>query len=185
MSTEVEICNEALTALGENPIVALTDDNKSARLCNLKYANNRDYLLRRYQWKFAIQRDTLSPDTAVPKYEFSAQFTLPDDCIQFIEIYPDTVSYRIEQGKILCDEAELQIRYTQQITDPDMMDSTFIMALAALLSREMAIALTESNTKHSKMDELFEVKLSEARFAGSIEDDIEAIQADDWLLARY
>ena len=83
MASEVEICNEALTALGENPILSLTDNSKAARLCNLKYANKRDYLLRRYLWNFAVKRITLAPDVATPEFEFSAQFTLPVDCIQF------------------------------------------------------------------------------------------------------
>jgi len=184
MASEVEICNEALTALGENPILSLTDNTKAARLCNLKYANKRDYLLRRYPWNFATKRITLAPDVATPEFEFSAQFTLPVDCIQFREVYPDTVIYSIENQKILCDESVLYIKYTRQITDPNKMDATFRETLSALLSRELVVPLTDSSRRHDKMDELFEVKLSEARFAGSIEKDLESIQANDWLDER-
>ena len=56
--TDVTICNEALTAIGEKVIVALSDSSKAARLCNLKYANKRDYLLRKYVWNFATKRAT-------------------------------------------------------------------------------------------------------------------------------
>ena len=184
MSSEIEICNEALTALGENAIVALTDNSKAARLCNLKYANKRDYLLRRYPWSFATKRITLAPDVAIPEFEFSAQFTLPVDCIQFREIYPDTVIYDIENRKILCDESVLYIKYTRQVVDPNKMDATFIETLAALMARELAVPLTDSTRRHDKMDTLFEIKLSEARFAGSIEKDLESIQANDWLDER-
>lgn len=184
MASKVQICNEALTALGENPILSLTDDTKSARLCNLKYADKRDYLLRRYFWNFATKRATLASDVATPEFEFSAQFTLPSDCIQFRGLYPNSLIYRIENNKILCNESVLYIKYTYRVTDPNTMDATFREALSALLARELAIPLVDSTAKHGRMDELFEVKLSEAKFAGSIEDDLQAIEADDWLNAR-
>ena len=184
MSSEVEICNEALTSLGENPILSLTDDIKAARLCNLKYEAKRDYLLRRYIWNFATQRATLSSDVATPEYGFSAQFTLPSDCIQFREIYPISVPYKIEKNKILCDESILYIKYTYRVTDPNSMDATFKEALSALLSRELAIPLSDSVSLFKQMDELYEVKLSEARFAGSIEQDLECIEATEWINAR-
>lgn len=185
MASEVGICNEAVTMLGENPILSLTDNTKTARLCNLKYTNKRDYLLRRYQWQFAAKRAILAPDVAAPSFEFSAQFTLPTDCLQFRGIYPSSISYKIEGRKILCDESTLSIKYTYRVEDPNEMDATFREALSALMARELAIPITDSDSKHNKMDELFEVKLSEARFAGSIEDDLEAIEAEDWLEERY
>lgn len=184
MASEVGICNEALTALGENTIIALSDDSKAARLCNLKYANKRDYLLRRYPWSFAAKRATLTADVDTPEFEFSTQFTLPVDCILFRELYPNTISYSIENNKILCDDSTLYIKYTYRVIDPNEMDATFIEALSALLARELAIPLADSSTKQRQMDELYEVKLSEARFAGSIENDIEALEATDWLNSR-
>lgn len=183
--TEVSICNEALTALGENTIVNLTDNNKAARLCNLKYEGKRDYLLRRYHWNFAAKRDSLTPEVDTPAFEFTYEFLLPVDCIQLREIYPNTVSYRLEGASILCNDDTLDIKYTYKVTDPAKMDATFVEALSALLAREMAVALTDNNTKHNKMDELYEVKLSEARFAGSIEDDLHEIEANDWIESRY
>ena len=186
MTTEVDICNDALTMLGENVITSLEDSNKPARLCKLKYAAKRDYLLRRYTWNFATKRVELdTPDGTAPVYEFSARFALPADCIQFREIYPTTVVYNIESNFILCSESSIFIKYTYQVTDVAEMDATFIETLAALMARELAVPLTDSDGKHNKMDELFEVKLSEARFAGSIEKDIDAIQADEWLNERY
>lgn len=183
--TEVSICNEALTALGENTITTLADSNKAARLCNLKYEGKRDYLLRRYYWNFAAKRAELSPEVVAPAFEFSTEFLLPDDCIQLRELYPNSIVYRIEGVSILCDETTLAIKYTYKVTDTTKMDATFVETLSALLAREMAIALTDSTAKHSQMDELYEVKLSEARFAGSIEDDLHEIEANDWVESRY
>lgn len=185
MSSEVNICNEALTALGENTIISLTDDSKAARLCNLKYTTKRDYLLRRYNWSFAARRVILAPDVNIPVFEYSAQFTLPTDCIQFREIYPTSVAYSIENNKIMCDESELYIKYTARITNVALMDIAFQETLSVLIARELAFPLADSDSKFNKMDELFEVKLSEARFAGSIEDDLKSIEAENWLEERF
>lgn len=184
MASIVGICNNALIMLGENVITSLEDNNKPARTLNAIYENKRDYLFRKYQWKFAIKRITLSSDVTTPEFEYDYQFTLPSDCIQFLELYPDYISYRIEKNKILCGETTLYIKYTQRITDPNEMDSTFREALAALLARETAIPLTDSLRKQNKMDELFEDKLADARFSNSIEDDLEEVKADDWLTQR-
>jgi len=184
MSSEVEICNEALTAIGANTILSLSDNIKTARLCSLKYANKRDYLLRRYIWNFATKRAVLSSDVDTPDFEFSKQFTLPSDCVQFRELYPNNIAYSIEGRKILCEESVLYMKYTAQVTDTNEMDTTFREALSALLARELAIPLADSVNLYSQMDELYEVKLAEAKFAGSIEQDTEAIEATDWENSR-
>ena len=57
--------------------------------------------------------------------------------------------------------------------------------LAALMARELAVPLSDSVNLSKQMDELFELKISEARFAGSIERDLEGIEATDWLESRY
>ena len=65
------------------------------------------------------------------------------------------------------------------------MDSIFVEALAALLARELTIPMSVDKALSKQMDELYEVKLSEARFAGSIEMDLVGIDAEEWLNSRY
>ena len=57
--TEVEICNLALSHVGDSKITTLTDANPAARKCNQWYAIARDSLLRSYRWNFAMSRDIL------------------------------------------------------------------------------------------------------------------------------
>ena len=59
-----------------------------------------------------------------------------------------------------------------------------ILTLAALLARESCIRLTDSSKKHKAMDEMFEDKIADARYSGSIEDDLEAVSANDWITER-
>jgi len=185
--TETNIANQALLALGELVITNIdTDTTKRATTMKELFEIKRNYLLRKYQWKFATAREELIYDGDDPVYEWDYQFQLPNDYIQLIEIYPSYTKYKIESNYILVNSDDpLYIKYVREVTDPDEMDATFIEAFAALLAREAAIVLTDSLRKQSKMDELFEDKIADARFSGSIEDDLEEIESDDWLNQRF
>lgn len=185
MASEVGIANNGLIALGELAITAISATTKAGRLLLNIFDDKRDYLLRKYRWTFAATRKNIAPDSEAPSHQYTYQFTLPSDCVQFRAIYPDTTRYRLEGNKILCDVDELDIEYTKRVTDPNLMDTHFRTALSALLAREMAISLTDSLRKEQKMDELYEDKLADARFSDCIQDDLEEIQANDWLNQRY
>ena len=58
---DVDIVNDALGELGEEPIVTMTDTTKRAKLANRIYARTRDYVLRVYNWNFATVRVELKP----------------------------------------------------------------------------------------------------------------------------
>ena len=55
-ASDVNICSRSLQELGEEPISALTDNNKRAEKCNLIYSSVRDNLLSMHPWKFALRR---------------------------------------------------------------------------------------------------------------------------------
>ncbi len=55
-ASDVNICSRALQEIGEEPIAALTDNNKRAEKCNLIYASVRDGLISMHPWKFALRR---------------------------------------------------------------------------------------------------------------------------------
>ena len=259
--TKTNIVNQALIALGEL-VISDVDSDTSKRATTMKelYDIKLNYLLRKFNWKFAIKRiqldvleyyldfdgmsaapvvgevvsgatgegtvaafiytsatagrlylqdvtigfvdnEALSGDgsfsanangvetAATPLNDFSYKFALPSDYIRLIELNPNYISYRIEQNLILCDESStLDIRYVYDVFDPNTMDAAFIEAFAALLAKESAVQITDSLRKYDVMNSLYEDKISEARFLGSIEDDLDSIQPDDresWLVERY
>jgi len=256
MTTKTDIANQALIALGESVVTDVdSDSTKRATTMKALFDIKLNYLLRKYEWKFATKRATLTiidyklnfdaetvdfvigellsgavgegtveyilrsgtagtfwlsgvttgfvddetitgdivgsadangvEQSITPINEFDHIYALPSDYIKLIELYPNYVPYRLESNFILCGEStELDIRYTYKVTNPDEFDSLFIEAFAALLAREAAITLTDSLRKQKKMDEMFEDKIADARFAGSIEDDLEEMEAEDWLNQR-
>ena len=120
-----------------------------------------------------------------PINEFDYIYALPSDYIQLRELYPDYLKYRIEANFILSGESStLDIKYTYDVDDPNQFDAMFTEAFAALMAKESAIKLTDSKRTHKAMTEEFDDKVSDAKFSGSIEDDLEAVSADEWLTAR-
>jgi len=184
MASDITIANNALIALGESTITAISATTKAGRLLLNIFDDKRDYLLRKYRWTFAAKRQNIAPDVETPSHQYSYQFTLPSDCLHLRELYPNTIKYRLEGNKILCDYDELDIEYTRRVTDPNDMDAIFRETFSALLARELAIPLCDSLRLRDKMDEAFEDKIADARFSDSIYDDLEEIQANEWLSAR-
>lgn len=80
----VDWCNQALIALGQSTITALTDDNENARRCNSLYETVRNDLLVKHPWNFAIKRSTLvditKPD---PDLWVTATDYVVDDEVEF------------------------------------------------------------------------------------------------------
>ena len=186
MASEVQICNDALAFIGIPAIVALSDNSKPARQCNLIFDDKRDYLLRSFEWKFATIRTNLAPLTAAPAFEWSYQFQLPSNCLKLLYVgdaYGYDYPYKLENNKILAEYDVLYIRYTKQVEDTNDMDVLFRAALSAFLTTHLTTALGVKE-EYEKCLEDYETKIADARFAGSIEDPHESIVAEDWLESR-
>ena len=187
MASEVQICNEALAFLGVPAILSLEDDSKAARQCNLIYESKRDELLRSHEWKFATKRTNLAPVTDTPAFEWDYAFNLPTDCLKLLYVgdannlrYP----YSLELNQILANYDVLYIKYTQRIVSPDSFDPSFRATLSMYISQHISKPLG-AKSEYSKAVEEYETRLSEARFAGSIEDDDKIMETEDWLESRY
>jgi hypothetical protein len=185
MASEVSICNLALTKIGEEQILSLTEDSKAGRLCNLHYQPIRDTVLRSHLWNFAMKRATLAASTIAPEYDFTTQFPLPDDFIRIVDTdLLRGVEWKIESGHLLTDDDAVKIRYVSKITDPNKFDPMFIEALAARIAAELSQPLSDSTTLTQQMFQLYNQKMSEARGADAQEGTPDNIEADAWLDAR-
>jgi hypothetical protein len=61
ISTETDICNQALSRIGHEKISDVENPTtKAGRQCQLNYANIRDNMFSEYTWNFTIKRDRLT-----------------------------------------------------------------------------------------------------------------------------
>lgn len=257
MTTTTDIANQALIALGELVITDLdTDTSKRGTTLAALYDIKRNYLLRKFPWKFATKRatltvidykldfdaetvdfiigevlsgavgegtieyilrsgatgtfwmsdvttgfiddETVTGDVAgsadangveqdiTPITDYDTIYALPSDYIHLLEVMPSYIDYKLESNFILCSVSdELDIKYIYEVTNPDEFDPAFVEAFAALLARESALQITGSKSTRKDMDEMFEDKIADARFSGSIEDPGDVIETDEWINSRF
>jgi hypothetical protein len=198
MPSVVDICNEAMDLLGAATITALTENSKEARLCNRRFETVRDTVLRAHPWNTAITRATLAKDSDAPAFGFANQFTLPTDpfCLRVLSFwnsnvdseiaaYDSQVMFKIEGRKVLSDEGTCRITYLARITDTETYDSLLSSTIAHKLAAETAYAITGSTTVSQSMQQLYEIRLREARSIDAMEGMPDKLIADDFINIRF
>jgi len=198
MPSVVDICNEAMDLLGAATITALTENSKEARLCNRRFETVRDAVLRAHPWNTAITRASLAKDSESPAFGFANQFTLPTDpyCLRVLSFwnsnidsdvapYDSEVMFKIEGRKVLSNEGTCKITYLARVTDTETYDSLLSSTIAHKLAAETAYAITGSTTVSQAMQQLYEVRLREARSIDAMEGVPDKLIADDFINIRF
>lgn len=198
MASDVEIANVALTLLGTDRIMSLSDNVKAAREIDAVYTIARDGMLGAYNWSFAKTRAKLPELATAPAFEYLHQYAMPEDCLRLMfvgDYYAglDLTDYRgastklfeIEQRNILTDiGAPLNIKYVKRIEDPELFPPAFVNCFAAELAYMVAEAITESNTKKEFAAAQRRHYVNLAIRANAIELPPEKLPDDEWLIAR-
>lgn len=171
MSSPVEICSNALILVGAQPISSLSETSDRAILMSNLYDQIRRATLRRHLWNFAMTRVLLSPDVTPPAFEWTAQFTLPSDCLRVVSLgeigeHPD---YTIEGRKILSNDASVKLGYVRDEEDANVFDVMFCDALSANMAFAAAFPLTKSEALQKAMYQLYSEKITEARTIDGVE----------------
>jgi hypothetical protein len=197
-ASNVAIANLALTKLGDLRILNLTDNTKPAREVNAVFDMTRDYLQRRFSWRFCIKRANLAADTTVPLWDWAYQYPLPTDCMRILQVgqwYPspdlsDLIStggqeYVVEGKYILSNQAgPLKLRYLSRVTDPVQFDAAFDMAFSAYLAYILAEPLTASPEQKQMAYNDYRNSIKDAVIANAIENPPESLADQTWILAR-
>jgi hypothetical protein len=152
MTTEVDICNRALSRLGTRATIqSLTENSTEAEQCKIWYAATRDALLRAHDWNFARRQVALA-DTDDPPTGWDYSYVLPTDCLRvlrFASATPPVPSREFEVAGtssarvIYTDEAEAEAIYTARVEDPSLFDQGFATALVDQLASHIAFPITQ------------------------------------------
>ena len=171
VQTEVEICNMALSRIGEYRIADLSDLSEEAQVCSLFYNQTRDEVLRDYPWNFATKRAELAPLSDPNLTPFEYKYQLPTDALNVItlidvegETYEDMDSeYLVEGRAIHTNISPCGIRYTQKIEDPGLFDSAFVEAFVLKLASKIAFRITGDRNTEINMLQQYLTQLPEAK----------------------
>ncbi len=174
MSSEVEICNMALTELGAGKISNyLTDTSEKAVNCRLFYAATVDEVLRSHEWNSAIWYQSLAEIASTDDNylltdydEWSYQFQLPTDpfCLRPLEIpdYPK-YDYEIASGYLITNLSTVVLKYIRRLTDTTMFDPVLVKAIAYRLAADMAVKITGSGRERASMLVMYNLQLNRAK----------------------
>lgn len=193
--SEVEIVNLALDVIAEDPITSIeTPTGSLASRMARQYSHQRDALIQSYNWTFARERTTLTPDGTDPPFGYESRFRLPSDCLRFLGIFnkrepqhnytSDRTSFKREGRFVLADGDTLDIFYLKRVTNVGEFDPLFVNALAGRLAVAVSYKSSVSKALRQQAAGLAESAIKQARRTHAIEDMPEEIVASDWLDAR-
>jgi hypothetical protein len=192
MAGKVEIANRALTKLGAERILLLTDPSKEARVMNSMFDTVFDAELRRHRWKFAIKRATLPALVATPEWGYAYAYQLPSEFLALVQVNDIYVRglkqktlWTIESGQILTDlPAPLKVRYIRRVDNFGVLDPLFVEVMACKLAFEACETLTQSGSKKQSAGEEYSFAVSEAVRQDAIENPPDELPWGAWLDSR-
>jgi len=164
MASEVESCNVALVFVGSQKISSLLDASDEAVACNTLFASERDSLLAKHAWRFAILRQGIGEDAMPPNFEFAHSYTLPAACVRPLSIDPVGYEWVVEGRSIVTNAPPpVSLRYVSRVTDVASWSEYYRKAFEALLAWRLCFALTGKESRADACKEWFKQEMMEAR----------------------
>lgn len=172
MANVIDICNLALSYLGQEQITSIIDpQSKTAQLCALQYPMMRDAVLSEVEWTFASRRQMSgTPLAGAPVWGYAYAHALNNDVLRVTfcsdntdeQMYNPNFKWVVEDRNILSDSSVIYYRYVQAMDDTSKFSPCFVQALAARMAAEMCIKITENVKLHANLVSLYQQKMQYA-----------------------
>lgn len=186
--SDVSICSNALVLLGDSPINSLDEDNNRARAAANLFPSVRNYVLRRHPWNCAVKRVSLAPDVTVPLFDFAFQFTLPPDFMRVLSVGEYGVEawkWKIESGKLLCDDNPALLRYVWRNEVAATWDDMLVWAMTMSMKAVLAYPITASTSLEQLIEQGLSEVLRAARAVDGQDETPETVGDSPLLQARF
>lgn len=160
-STNVSICNEALSLIGAKSILSFDENTENARRCASIYDSTRRSLLRMHPWSFAKKRIQLAPVTTHPTFGYQHSFPLPHDFLRVISAGVE--EYEIEGRHILTNTNLINLQYVADEENEELWDSLFSECMVLYLVHKLAKPITGSQAESDSAWQKLQNMLKQAR----------------------
>lgn len=172
VTSNTEICNLALKALGLDPIASLQSDNSQAGIIlRNTWEATRDAILRAANWRCLLSRSgSLAREAATPSFGYSYAYALPPDYVRVVEMSVDA-EWAVEGSLLLTDEAEAFILYVAYDKAKDLvarLDAHMVKAIVAQLAVDIAPGL-KAKSLVPQLEVIARDRLAEAKVFSAIE----------------
>lgn len=200
MTPEVEICNLALSHIGEQAYITSIEPPEGsvhAELCGRFYPKARDMLLESHPWGFATRTQPLALLTETrPGWAFA--YARPADALRVLAVLPADGSdtprpYTVEASiggaypLVLTDEPDAVVRYVAHSPFPHTYPAMFSMALswqmAALIAGPILKGVDGANMVKNCL-QMLQMHLAQAKAADANQAHDRTAPLPGWLEAR-
>lgn len=154
--TPLDICNMALSRLGESPIPDLNPNgNLPSRMCYMHYHPVRREVLCANRWSFATVRTTLtSAEQNSGDDTHRLRHSLPPDCLRVLGV--NSRSWTLRGRAVYCSAPEIRLLYIADVEDTALFEPLFVEALVLRLAWKLCIPLINSTTARQALGEEYQ-----------------------------
>lgn len=185
-----DVCNRALSGLGQAPISGLDEGSINANRCQFIYSDTVDFVLRSHRWQCAKFFAELSEVSPAPIYKWAHAFDLPngDDqpyCLRVYEVNENPeAEWQISGRTIVTQETTAKIEYTGRLTDPTVWDAMLRKVIVMILQSELCMPLRHDPKEAQGLYGLAMSIMADAMGINSQEQSMETFSTTDLLDVR-
>lgn len=194
MTTNLELCNLALSSLGQREITDLADQDAVSKVCNINYQRSIDWVLREREWKCAVKRVALdTPEVTAPDYGWSASYQVPADHLRTIEVRTTSLKdyqenftrWSQEGGLILCDvDSGIKVKYLAEIDIANIPGHVIDVIVFNLASR-ICIPITASKKLKEELIGEYKMALKDAASLDGMQGRNQTIKSSSLVRTRF
>lgn len=193
--TALDIANEALSLLGIEPIFAMNEQTKSARVMSHYLPIIADRVLMDFPWSFAIKWVRSDLGTSATRTEFGFAHPIPDDLLSVYLISVGDGSIGNKMGKthlyfqrmgdiIYTDTPLIDITYIARITDYSKWTAQVLSCLSCRLAMDTANIMAASLPTSNALRDRYSMLIRVAAASSVVEHNFIKNDPDQYIIAR-
>lgn len=178
-----DICNMALSSIGQGRIVSMEENSEAARQCKIYYNHLRQTLLLSFPWNFAARSVKLAKlEAEVPGW--NEVYAYPNACLAIRQIYDrDGAGRKMDEyaeysmaavndsTRVICTDIEnAWADYTADIENAQLFSADFTEALMRGLASALAVPLSGSSSMQQSQYQMMQAALFRAERTSAIEE---------------
>ena len=133
---------------------------------------------------YALTTATAS-EPIFPPFGYRFGWLLPTDFIALLDVNDGDLQYKLENGYLLYNSAEVPIRYEYQNTDADALDPLLREVIALRLALRLAIPLGGSDERQARIASRLQTCEAKAATRDAQEDGEDTYVEDSWITGRW